>query len=477
MGICHLLESPEFTSSYKGRVFGKYQAIVKDNKDPQELGRVKVICENIFGSDLSPWAKPCFPMSSGVDTGMVFVPNIDDLVWLEFEEGIVNSPIYVGGFPTSVRRGRVADASEIEETLENQVNSNMLPTHAQGLPDGTDFDGSSKGTPGVPGSSFAGIYPHVDMIKTKGGHLLEFDNTTGAERIQLLHVSGAHIEILPDGSINIISEGTLNKRSLGENNSCSGPSREKISGSKSLDIAGDFTINVGGKYKVNSSGVTPAGIGEPVTIEGDDIKDINGSWTRNVLNNISLQCGGSAAIGSMGDFNIQSGGVGSIIYSNSINVPNPLSETLNIIAQNGKCTIKATDPTSLLSQLGMEIQPLGTAPPFTPINNIASIGPHIFIGNLLTPPARSPLGVPFVQENVVLGQQLSLYLTGLQSFLSAFLADYLTHIHPQFSPPVTAVAQAPILAGQLSALVATFLTPGISGNPTLLSDIVFVSKQ
>lgn len=78
------------------KYYGKYRAIVTDTNDPEKRGRVKVTCPKVYGSSKSPWCQPCVPYA--YDNGGDFVlPKLNDFVWIEFEEGDVQYPIYVGG--------------------------------------------------------------------------------------------------------------------------------------------------------------------------------------------------------------------------------------------------------------------------------------------------------------------------------------------------------------------------------------------
>ena len=52
-----------------------------------------------------------------------------------------------------------------------------------------------------PASKYKAKYPYNSTMTTRSGHLLEFDDTPGSERVQIFHKSGSYIEILPDGTI------------------------------------------------------------------------------------------------------------------------------------------------------------------------------------------------------------------------------------------------------------------------------------
>lgn len=58
-----------------------------------------------------------------------------------------------------------------------------------------------KGSVIEPESKYKAKYPYNNTMTTRSGHLLEFDDTPGSERVQIYHKSGSYIEILPDGTI------------------------------------------------------------------------------------------------------------------------------------------------------------------------------------------------------------------------------------------------------------------------------------
>lgn len=58
-----------------------------------------------------------------------------------------------------------------------------------------------EGTTIEPDSKYKAEYPYNNTMTTRSGHLLEFDDTPGAERVHIYHKSGSYIEILPDGTI------------------------------------------------------------------------------------------------------------------------------------------------------------------------------------------------------------------------------------------------------------------------------------
>jgi hypothetical protein len=77
--------------------FGKYRGKVTSSLDPLHLGRVQVQVPAIFGDERSSWAMPCTPYG-GKDIGLVMVPPVGTNVWVEFEGGDANYPIWSGCF-------------------------------------------------------------------------------------------------------------------------------------------------------------------------------------------------------------------------------------------------------------------------------------------------------------------------------------------------------------------------------------------
>lgn len=81
------------------KYYGKYRGVVVDNNDPEKLGRLKVKVPNILGNDVvTGWAMPCAPYGGANDQGFFAIPEIDAGVWVEFEMGDLEYPIWVGTY-------------------------------------------------------------------------------------------------------------------------------------------------------------------------------------------------------------------------------------------------------------------------------------------------------------------------------------------------------------------------------------------
>jgi Type VI secretion system/phage-baseplate injector OB domain len=77
--------------------WGKYRGIVVGNEDPLMLGRIQVSVPQALGEVLTAWAMPCVPYA-GLQVGFCMLPPIGAGVWVEFEGGDLDYPIWVGCF-------------------------------------------------------------------------------------------------------------------------------------------------------------------------------------------------------------------------------------------------------------------------------------------------------------------------------------------------------------------------------------------
>jgi len=79
------------------KFLGKYRGTVVDNIDPMQTGRLLVQVPDVTNILPSSWAMPCLPFA-GIQSGFYAVPEIGSTVWVEFEQGNPDYPIWVGCF-------------------------------------------------------------------------------------------------------------------------------------------------------------------------------------------------------------------------------------------------------------------------------------------------------------------------------------------------------------------------------------------
>lgn len=67
--------------------------------DPLGLGRIMAVVSEVSGSEVTGWALPAFPFA-GLNHGLILIPEVGDHVWIEFEQGDPNYPIWTGTWLT-----------------------------------------------------------------------------------------------------------------------------------------------------------------------------------------------------------------------------------------------------------------------------------------------------------------------------------------------------------------------------------------
>lgn len=79
------------------RYYGKYRGTVLNNIDPENRGRIMAMVPDVQGLLPTTFALPCVPVA-GKGSGSFFVPEIGAGVWMEFEQGDPDYPIWTGCF-------------------------------------------------------------------------------------------------------------------------------------------------------------------------------------------------------------------------------------------------------------------------------------------------------------------------------------------------------------------------------------------
>ena len=149
--------------------------------------------------------------------------------------------------------------------VSNLVNTTLPPILTTNLNKLNSITSSTDGTIDIPVE--AQLNPPTNKVhKTEAGHLVEFDNTTGAERIHIRHTSGTYILMHPNGDVE-------------HNNSnhikiTTGDDTVTISGNSNVTINGDCNLTVGGNYAADVTGNIDLNAGGNVSITGARI-DLN----------------------------------------------------------------------------------------------------------------------------------------------------------------------------------------------------------
>jgi uncharacterized protein involved in type VI secretion and phage assembly len=122
------------------KFFGKYRGTVLNNLDPMRQGRIQVQVPDVSGLLPTSWALPCVPFA-GSQQGVFVLPSVGAGVWVEFEHGDPDFPVWTGGFwgsaaevPALVQAGNPASPSIVLQTLgQNCVVISDLPGPTGGI--------------------------------------------------------------------------------------------------------------------------------------------------------------------------------------------------------------------------------------------------------------------------------------------------------------------------------------------------------
>jgi hypothetical protein len=122
------------------KYYGKYRGVVIDNVDPLQMGRILATVPDVSTFLPTSWAMPCVP-GAGLQAGMLVVPSIGAGVWIEFEQGDPDYPIWTGCYWGSAAEMPVLthlsppglSAMTFQTTLQNGIVINDVPGPLGGI--------------------------------------------------------------------------------------------------------------------------------------------------------------------------------------------------------------------------------------------------------------------------------------------------------------------------------------------------------
>lgn len=208
-----------------------WQGQVENIVDPEKSGKVQVQIYNYYElapngnleKDDLPWAIPVLPTTSPSFNGVGDTPQFEKgtKVFGFFIDGshagLVSKPFIMGTIPIAP---------------EGDENRNSLSMLARGK-NNIEPKEVSKIEPDL---EYKTEYPYNRVIRSRK-HVIEIDDTNGAERIRIHHGSGSEITIKPDGTLTIKS---VKDRF------------ELVGGNLNIDVRGDTTINSDGNLRIKA---------------------------------------------------------------------------------------------------------------------------------------------------------------------------------------------------------------------------------
>ena len=125
--------------SAESRYYGKYRGMVISNIDPMMMGRLLVQVPDVLTVIPSSWALPCFPVT-GKQMGFWSIPQIGTGVWVEFEAGNPDYPIWSGCW-----YGSAADVPALALATQPPLSSVFMQTAGQVTLQLSDLPGPAGG--------------------------------------------------------------------------------------------------------------------------------------------------------------------------------------------------------------------------------------------------------------------------------------------------------------------------------------------
>lgn len=267
-----------------------FTGVVEDRNDPSKLGRVKVRCLGLHTEskvdiptvDL-PWAhimqSTNNPSMQGLGNTPTFLVEGTWVVGFFLDAVEKQQPLIMGTLPGIPQA--VADTTKgfndpngtypsekithsdhaIEESDVNRLARNdtdkahaVVSAKNTGRTTGVAIANSST-TFDEPSSAYAASYPKNHVMETESGHIKEYDDTSGQERIHEYHTKGTFYEIDKDG--NKVT------RVVGDN-------YEVIAGSDFVNVKGSANLTVSETLSIKA---------KTIQMEADTINEVYGTHT------------------------------------------------------------------------------------------------------------------------------------------------------------------------------------------------------
>jgi hypothetical protein len=76
--------------------YGIYRGAVVNNFDPESRGRIMARVTDVTGIFTTSWAEPVVPFA-GPNAGHLSIPPVNAGVWIQFENGDPDKPVWLGG--------------------------------------------------------------------------------------------------------------------------------------------------------------------------------------------------------------------------------------------------------------------------------------------------------------------------------------------------------------------------------------------
>jgi len=243
-------------------------AEVIDVMDPDMLGQVKIRINGFhdaFEDKDLPWAAPVLPITSASyqrpEFGEVGVSPtgilVGSFVFGFFADGpSAKVPVLMGTMPTIKQNDpKLHDVSPLAREVNQWENKPLLGPE--------------------PPSTYAALYPQNKVKRTISGHVIELDDTQGAERIHIYHKSGTYVEISADGrTVTKVTGNNFVIHAQNDEIHVQGNVHIHVVGNVTMEVDQNIKAQVGKNFEMQIGGTCKIQSGGAMTLIGSKI-DLN----------------------------------------------------------------------------------------------------------------------------------------------------------------------------------------------------------
>ncbi len=193
-------------------------------------------------------------------------------------------------------------------------------------------------------------YPLNQVKETVSGHVIEYDDTAGRERIMLKHKTGSGVEMRADGTVILSStQNSIRITAADEKVIVEGDGEIVYNGNLKMKVAGDFDLEVGGNFTTSVAGdidelvkgskVSDIAENKELAVQGNNAETVLGTKTETVLGNVFLTHKGNLDHDIMGTSEIAVGKEAVLTAENGVVISsldiNMAASSLTVIGDSG----------------------------------------------------------------------------------------------------------------------------------------------